>query len=175
MPKGGLSRPPMMMTLTTALTPWSIRNWGVAKALLPADVGRHHRLACPEGIAFRRTPVRPHLDDADHARLPADPRPHPKGDAVLTKFHDLGEIGAERLADQAAGFGQDFVQILGLESEFTEPCQCRLLPKQFLLLCCVPGTQGNASLPLFPQGTRLEGRALPLRLPSGRPVLPVGP
>src|SRR3954470_16761903 len=67
---------------------------------------------------------------ADDARLPAHAGAHQEGLAVVLQLHDLGEVGAERLAHKAAGFGQDLVQVIRSEDEFTKPGQGYLLPKQ---------------------------------------------
>lgn len=102
----------------------------VAESRLFVDVGRNHRLARFEGMTLRGV-FRGHGDRfTDDARLPTHACPHQKCLVVLLQFHDLGQISAESLSDEAAGFGQNCVQIIGPEGEFAELCQSGLLPQQ---------------------------------------------
>jgi len=39
---------------------------------------------------------------------------------VLLQFHNLFEVGMERLARQAGGLSQDVVQVVGPQDEFPE-------------------------------------------------------
>ena len=119
----------MMTTLATARTPLSMREWGVVEALLDGDVGRGHGLAGFEGVCFGR--IVGNLDPcgADDAGFPADAGACEQCLAVRLQLHDLGKVGAEGLADQAAGFGEDFIEVVGFEGEFAKPGEGRLLPK----------------------------------------------
>ncbi|MFC7474328.1 hypothetical protein ACFQS7_08185 [Dankookia sp. GCM10030260] len=67
---------------------------------------------------------------ADRAGLSADTSPDEDGPAAILQLHDLGQVGAERVAEQATGFGQDLVQVFGFRRELAEWRQRRLLPQQ---------------------------------------------
>jgi len=64
----------------------------------------------------------------DNAGLPANPRADDQGPTIFLKFHNLGEVGAECLPCQSACLCQDFVQVVGPESEFPKPRQGGLVP-----------------------------------------------
>jgi len=81
-------------------------------------------------MAFRGLVRGPGGRLADHARLPTNARADQQGLAVLLQLHDLGEVGAEGFSDEAASFGQDLVQVVGPEGEFSEPGQNGLLAEQ---------------------------------------------
>ena len=70
---------------------------------------------------------------ADHARLPADAGADEQGAAVGLALHDLGEVGAERAADEAAGLVQDRVEVVGAEGELAELREHGLLGQQLLV------------------------------------------
>ena len=80
------------------------------------------------------------LEPADHARLPADPGADEQGPAVRLALHDLGEVGAERLADEAAGLVQDLVEVVGAEGELAELREHGLLGQQLIVAGSLAGS-----------------------------------
>ncbi|MBL6080821.1 hypothetical protein JMJ56_22660 [Belnapia sp. T18] len=102
-------------------------------------------LARPQGMGLRCHVRR--LDGclADHARLPAHARANEQDLAVLLQLHDLGEVGAKRFPNKAAGFSQDLVEVVGPEGHIPESGQNGLLPKQLLLSASHRLTQGTSS------------------------------
>ena len=140
----------------------------VAEPRLLRDVGGDHRLPRLQGIAFRGVVRSLGARLADHARLPAHARADEQGLAVLLQLHDLGEVGAEGLPNEAAGLGQDPVQVVGGERQFPEPGQNRLLPEQLPVVAFLFAQAAPPCGAVRPFG----GSARP-RGRSGRP--PVGP
>ena len=89
------------------------------------------------------------VEPADHAGLPADAGADEQGPAVGLALHDLGEVGAERPADEAAGLVQDRVEVVGAEGELAELRERGLLGQQLLVAGSSPArhdaeTRGRA-------------------------------
>ena len=62
--------------------------------------------------------------------LPADACAHQQGLPVRLNFHDLGQVSAQRLADQPARLVEDVVQVVGPEGQLAELGQDGLLPER---------------------------------------------
>ncbi len=75
---------------------------GVGETRLLVDVGGRDGLAGSEGIPLRRSPAGFHVRLSDDAGLPADAGLDEQSNTILLQLHDLGEVGAEGLADQDA-------------------------------------------------------------------------
>ena len=116
----------------------------IREPCLRRDVRGDHRLARFKGVALRVAVrgLERHL--AHHAGRPADTRAHPQGGPVRLQLHDLGEIGAQGIADQAAGLGQHPVQTVGPQRKLPEPCQSGLLPQQRRVVAFFRIIQGHA-------------------------------
>ena len=93
----------------------------IGEPRLRRDVGRDHRLAGLEGVALRGVAQGVERDLAHNPGLPAHPRAHAQRHALLSQLHHLGEVGAETLTDETAGFAQDLVQVTRLQCELAEP------------------------------------------------------
>ena len=133
---------------------------GVAEAGFGGDVGGDHRPTGLQRMAFRGPFRGLGARLADHAGWPADAGAHQEGLPVRLHLHHLGEVGAKRLADQAAGFGEDLVQVVGAKGQLAEARQGGLLSKlvgmsarsmlgavlvNVVLMGCAPAPCGGAA------------------------------
>jgi hypothetical protein len=78
-------------------------------------------------------------DPADDPGSPADAGPQPERLAIGIELHNLGQVGPERLAHEAAGFAKDLVQIVRLEGEPAEIRQRSLLGKRLVSVTFTAG------------------------------------
>ena len=111
---------------------------GDPEALLPRQVGRDDRLAGRERVRRRGVLLGGDLEPADHAGFPTDAGADEQGPAVRLALHDLGEVGVERPADEAAGLVQDLVEVVGAEGELAELREHGLLGQQLLVVGSSP-------------------------------------
>ena len=132
-PNGALPSPRRMATLATALTPLSIRkggysnrvSWAMSEEIIGSPVFRAWASDVRSDILVVTSPTTPGFQ-------PTPARTN-RVLAVLLQLHDLGQLGAERVPYEAAGLGQDLVQVVGFEGEFAEPGECGLLSKQLVV------------------------------------------
>lgn len=103
-----------------------------AEARLRADVTAYDGLAEHERIGLRAGLLPGDVHLADHFGAPAHPRLDEEAAAVRRELEDLGAPGFHRLGHQAAGFGQNLVQILALKRELAEVGQNLLTPEENL-------------------------------------------
>jgi hypothetical protein len=111
---------------------------GDLEPLLPRQVGRDDGLVGGERLRGRRVLLGVDREPADDAGLPTDPGTDEQGPAVGLAFHDLGEVGAERPADEAAGLVQDRVEVLGAEGELAVLRERGLLGRQLIAAGSLP-------------------------------------
>ena len=124
--------------MASALTPWSTTKPATLKRSSRARSGSDDGLAGRERVRRRGVLLGGDLEPADHAGLPADAGADEQGPAVGLALHDLGEVGAERPADEAAGLVEDRVEVVGAEGELAELRERGLLGQQLLVIGSSP-------------------------------------
>lgn len=95
--------------------------------VLGRDVLGEYGFAQPNGVCLGGALVHRQTNPADDVPLPADPGAQEQFLPALLNFEDLGPARSQRLADEAAGFHQDVVEILRAKGKLAEICQ-HLLP-----------------------------------------------
>ena len=112
--------------------PVLLQEVGELEAVLLGDVPRDDGAAGLDRVGLGRPLAHRQAHLPDDAGPPADPGPHEQAPPVRLDLHDLGKVRPERLADEAAGFGQHLVQVLAAQGEVAELGE-DLLPQHHLL------------------------------------------